>query len=163
MKYLLFVFLLFLSMCQSSDEKVIQLMKEKFPLTYEKIEKNAREKYGESRDLSSQILEQCKAFTVVQYLLENPEKCGTDKESFFIFFSLAIIQNSLDENFSPVESFKCIKEAKTTDEKCACLNVNWIGVFNTLMEEIKTFNELKDFYPKGKPFDPEKTKSTLFI
>ena len=86
MKYLLFVFLLFLSMCQSSDEKVIQLMKEKFPLTYEKIEKNAREKYGESRDLSSQILKQCKAFTLVKIYLKIPKNVEQIKKVFLYSF-----------------------------------------------------------------------------
>jgi len=163
MKYLLFIFMFLFTACQINDDEVVKLIKQKYPLTFQTIEKNAMEKYGDSKDLSSEIIDQCKCFAVVGYLLENPKEIGMERNDFYMFFSLAVIQNSIDQNFSPDKLYKCVKESKTNDAKFACLNANWKGVFNTLIEEIERFNELKEFYPKGKPFDPEKSKHTFFI
>lgn len=133
------------------DTEVISIVKNGFPLTYEVINRHARETWGKNeKKINSAILTQCECFVLVGNMLLNPERnCEVSKKAFGHFFVLATLENTNIKDLTPEKLFECAK-ALSFDERFSCMDLDWNGVLKSLIKQIIEFKKIEKEIEKSK-------------
>lgn len=126
-----------------SDDKIILIVKDGFPLTYKNIDQHARETGTSEKKINSAILNQCECFILVGNMLINPERnCEVSKKAFGTFFVLATLENTNVKDLTPERMFECIK-CVSFDERFSCMDLDWRGVLKSLVKQIIQYKEIE--------------------
>ena len=137
-----------------SDE-VISIVKNGFPLTYEVIDKHARETWDKEKKINEMILNQCECFVLVGNMLLSPEKnCQVSKQAFGTFFVLATLENTNIKDLTPEKLFECAQSI-SFDQRFSCMDLNWNGVLKSLVKQIIEYKKIER--------EKEETKNIQFV
>jgi hypothetical protein len=141
------------------DQEIISIVKNGFPLTYQVIDKNARDKWGTNeKRINLTISNECECFVLVGNMLLNPEKnCDINKKAFGALFILATLENTNIKDLSPEKMFECIK-CMSFDERFSCMDLNWNGVLKSLVKQIIEYKKIEE-----KEIEKEKNKTSVFV